>query len=142
LVPHTAFGPEHPPEPAVQHGLPSRPQFPPSHEPFWHIVDEPNVQRPPAATHCPFHGSQQPPLSHLAPGQHCWPGAPHAWHVLSQRSFGPVHCMPQQDWLDAPHVPQLPFVHVPPIGQRAPDPVHCPPTQHPPPLQTLPSQQA
>jgi hypothetical protein len=124
LAPHMAFGPEHPPEPAVQQGLPSKPQLPPSHDPFWHIVDEPKVQRPPAATHCPFQGSQQPPLSHLAPGQHCWPGAPHAWHELSQSSFGPVHCVPQHVWLTAPHVPQLPFVHVPPMGQRAPDPVH------------------
>jgi hypothetical protein len=71
LAPQTAFGPEHPPEPAVQQGLPSVPHVPPLQEPAKHIVLEPNVHRPPDATHVPFQGSQHPPLSHLAPGQHC-----------------------------------------------------------------------
>jgi hypothetical protein len=70
LAPQMALGPEHPPEPAVQQGLPSVPQFPPSHDPALHVFD-PNVQRPAGATHWPFQGSQHPPLSHFAPGQHC-----------------------------------------------------------------------
>lgn len=142
MAPQTALGPEHPPEPAEQQGLPIVPHAPPLHEPAAQVF-EPNVQLPPGATHSPSHGSQQPPLSHLAPGQHCCPGAPHAKHVRSQRVFGLVHCLvPQQVWLVPPHVPQLPFVQVPPKEQRAPEPVHRPPTQQPPPLQTLPSQQA
>jgi hypothetical protein len=70
LDPQTALGPEHPPEPAVQHGLPSVPHVPPLQEPSAHMFEEPNVQLPPAETHLPFHGSQHPPLSHFAPGQH------------------------------------------------------------------------
>jgi hypothetical protein len=50
---------------------------------------------------------------------------------------------PQHAWPAPPQVPQLPLVHVPPMppGQVEPAPVHTPPTQQPPELQTLEAQQ-
>jgi hypothetical protein len=101
-------------------------------------------------TVAPMHQKPGPASAGLLPGQQGWPLDPHATqlepeHVVKgavQVAAGPV---PQQGDPSVPHAPPEqppPAAHMPrPPGHMVPVATQVPVTQHPPPVQSFPSQQ-
>src|SRR5208283_5827263 len=116
---------------ASQHGSPRLPHAPP----LPHAVD--------VAVH-KFVTVSQHPVVHVFSAQHTSLTSPHATHVPATQAWPAVHVLPvQQGSVSPPHAPpQVPAKHAMPLAQVSPTPTHTLVSQHPPPLQMLPAQQA
>jgi hypothetical protein len=96
-----------------------------------------------------MHQKPAPASAGLFPGQQGCPFEPQATQPDPEQVVnGALHAAPppdpQQGEPGVPHAPPLqpPAVHIPrPPGHVVPEAMHVPATQHPPPLQSLPSQQ-
>src|SRR6185312_10089241 len=112
----------------------------------------------PAPPHTEQTGLSPPPLQatpsavQVRPEQQGWPAAPQATQVVAEqvtplpvqvvRPLPPALGSVQHIWLDAPQVPQLPSLQVPPmLGHAEPDATQVRSTQQPPLEQPLPGQQ-
>jgi hypothetical protein len=121
--------------PPAQHGCPVAPQD-------VHVPLEPH-------TVPPMHHEPAPASAGLFPWQQGCPFDPQAVQLDPEQAVkGAVQAAlppdPQHDAPAVPHDPpeQPPPVHMPwPPGHVVPEPTHVPATQHPPPLQSFPSQQ-
>jgi hypothetical protein len=137
------------PTPPAQAGWPSRPQ--PPQPPLVHSpvsLGQPASPAPPM--HSPLLLLQHPPPAHAWPGQHGWPGPPHALHMLLAQvrpeAVQKLEAPPapwQHGWPWPPQLPQEPELQVPsppahiwvmsahrPAPQHAPLESHACPAQH------------
>jgi hypothetical protein len=95
-------------------------------------------------THVLLIVSQHAPAAvQVLAAQQTSPASPHVAHVPLTHACPAAQTLPvQQGWVASPHVPQAPAKHSAPPGHVASCATQVPPLQHPPPLHTLPAQQA